>query len=39
VRYDALPRIGVGISRLGTSEAVSFGANAIALQRLDARGI
>jgi glucokinase len=34
--YDALPRIGVGISKLGTSEAVAIGAYAFALSRLDA---
>jgi len=35
VRYDALPRIGVGISRLGTSEAIRIGAYAFALKELD----
>jgi len=35
VAYDPLPRIGVGISRLGTSEAVSVGAYALALRKLD----
>jgi glucokinase len=35
VAYDPLPRIGVGISRLGTSEAVAIGAYAYALRRLD----
>ncbi|HZU85370.1 MAG TPA: ROK family protein [Polyangiaceae bacterium] len=35
VQTDALARVGVGISRLGTSEAVSVGAYAFALQRLD----
>ena len=34
-RYDASPRIGVGLSRLGTSEAVAIGAYAFALQKLD----
>lgn len=34
LRYDPLPRIGVGISRLGTSEAVAAGAYAFALQAL-----
>jgi glucokinase len=36
-RYDASPRIGVGLTRLGTSEAVGIGAYAFALQKLDAR--
>lgn len=35
LRYDATPRIAVGISRLGTSEAVAIGAYAFALRRLD----
>ena len=35
VLYDPIKRIGVGISRLGTSKAVSFGAYAYALHRLD----
>jgi glucokinase len=35
VRHDALQRIGVGISRLGTSEAIAIGAYAFALRRLD----
>ncbi len=35
--YDASPRIGVGLSRLGTSQAVSIGAYALALSKLDAR--
>jgi glucokinase len=35
IRYDALQRIGVGLSRLGTSEAVAIGAYAFALQKLD----
>lgn len=35
LEYDPLQRIGVGISRLGTSEAVSLGAYAFALQKLD----
>jgi glucokinase len=35
VDYDPLQRIGVGISRLGTSEAVAIGAYAFALKRLD----
>lgn len=33
--YDPMPRIGVGMSRLGTSEAVAIGAYAFALQKLD----
>lgn len=37
LRYDPLARIGVGMSRLGTSEAVAIGACAFALQKLDAR--
>jgi glucokinase len=35
LKYDALPRIGVGLSRLGTSEAVAIGAYAFALHKLD----
>jgi glucokinase len=35
VYYDSLQRIGVGISRLGTSEAVAIGAYAFALKKLD----
>lgn len=35
VQYDALPRIGVGMSRLGTSEAIAIGAYAVALHALD----
>jgi glucokinase len=35
VKYDALQRLGVGMSRLGTSEAVAIGACAFALQKLD----
>ena len=33
--YDRFPRIGVGLSRLGTSEAVAIGAYAFALRKLD----
>lgn len=33
--YDPMPRTGVGMSRLGTSEAVAIGAYAYALNRLD----
>lgn len=36
--YDASPRIGVGLSRLGTSEAVAIGAYAFALRKLDSTG-
>ena len=36
VPYDALKRTGVGLSRLGTSEATALGAYAYALHRLDA---
>jgi glucokinase len=35
IKYDALQRIGVGVSRLGTSEAVAVGAYAFALRKLD----
>jgi len=35
VSYDPLKRIGVGISELGTTEAVGIGAYAYALQQLD----
>ena len=34
--YDPLRRLGVGISELGTNEAVGIGAYAYALQQLDA---
>jgi glucokinase len=37
VQYDPLPRIGVGLSRLGTSQAVALGAYAFALNKLDER--
>jgi glucokinase len=37
VTYDPLPRVGVGISRLGTSQAVAVGACAFALRKLDER--
>lgn len=33
--YDARPRIGIGLSRLGTSQAVAIGAYAFALRKLD----
>jgi glucokinase len=35
VKYDVLARVGVGLSRLGTSEAVAIGACAFALRKLD----
>ncbi|MCI0515267.1 ROK family protein, partial [candidate division KSB1 bacterium] len=35
LRYDALKRIGIGLSKLGTSKAVSIGAYAFALSRLE----
>jgi glucokinase len=34
VKYDPLQRVGVGLSRLGTSEAVAIGAYAFALKKL-----
>jgi glucokinase len=34
IQYDPLQRIGIGMSRLGTSEAISIGAYAFALRRL-----
>jgi glucokinase len=37
VHYDPLQRIGVGMSRLGTSEAVAIGAYTFALRNLDGR--
>jgi glucokinase len=37
VAYDPLERIGVGLSRLGTSQAVALGAYAFALAELDRR--
>ncbi|HEX9187063.1 MAG TPA: ROK family protein [Vicinamibacteria bacterium] len=37
VSYDPLKRTGVGLSRLGTSQAVSLGAYAFALAELDRR--
>ena len=37
VQYDPLQRIGVGMSRLGTSEATAIGACAFALRKLDSR--
>ena len=38
IGYDPMPRIGVGISKLGTSEAVAIGAYAFALRKLDSVG-
>ena len=35
IRYDPLKRIGVGITKLGTSNAASLGAYAFALNKLD----
>jgi len=35
IRFDDLPRVGVGLSRLGTSEAIAIGAYAFALSRLE----
>ncbi len=35
ITYDPLQRIGIGISRLGTSEAIAIGAYAYALKKLD----
>ena len=35
VTYDSMPRVGVGISRLGTSEAIALGAYAFAIKKLD----
>jgi glucokinase len=35
IKYDPLQRIGVGVSRLGTSEAVAVGAYSFALRKLD----
>jgi glucokinase len=37
VQYDPLQRIGVGMSRLGTTEATAIGAYAFALRKLDSR--
>ncbi len=37
MKYDPLARIGVGMSRLGTSQAVAVGACAFALRQLDQR--
>lgn len=35
VKYDSSPRIGIGISTIGTSKAISIGAYAYALNQLD----
>jgi glucokinase len=35
IAYDPLQRVGIGISRLGTAEAVALGAYAFALHKLD----
>ncbi len=35
VLYDAMPRVGVGISRIGTSKAIALGAYAFALSKID----
>ena len=37
IKYDPLQRLGIGMSRLGTSEAVAIGAYAFALRKLDGR--
>lgn len=37
LKYDPLARTAIGLSRLGTSEAVAIGAYAFALHKLDAR--
>ena len=37
ISYDPMRRTGVGVSRLGTSEAVAVGAYAFALRELDAK--
>ncbi|GAF75645.1 unnamed protein product, partial [marine sediment metagenome] len=37
LNYDSLARLGVGMSRLGTSEAVAIGAYSFALHALDQR--
>jgi glucokinase len=38
VKYDPLQRVAVGLSRLGTSEAVAVGAYAFALRKLESAG-
>jgi glucokinase len=37
VRFDGLQRVGIGVSRLGTSEATAIGAYAFALNQLERR--
>jgi glucokinase len=37
VRYDTLQRVGVGMSRLGTSEAIAIGAYSFALRKLNSK--
>ncbi len=37
MKYDPMQRVGIGLSRLGTSEAVAIGAYAFALRKLDQR--
>ena len=37
IKYDSLSRVGVGVSRLGTSEAIAIGAYVFALQKMDGR--
>jgi glucokinase len=39
IKFDGLQRVGVGISRLGTSEATAIGAYAFALTQLDKRPV
>lgn len=39
VEYDSLRRVGIGVSRMGTSRAVSMGAYAFALNKLDEENI
>jgi glucokinase len=38
VRYDRLSRLGVGVSRLGTSQAIALGAYAFALRAMSQGG-
>jgi hypothetical protein len=39
LEYDSLQRVGIGVSRMGTSRAVSVGAYAFALHKLDEESI
>ena len=39
IKYDPLQRLGVGMSRMGTSEAVAVGAYAFALRKLDVEAL